>query len=222
MIGVAGDGFTGKAALATFTGQLTESLQALHSFDSLAAVLTRVCEPVQAAWITHDRLREEQANIDFFRALTTAKESYIRYAVASSQHVRHLHQGIRELSARVQALVTVTHSLEGKEGAHVARGSLEIAQLVTFVEQIRREATSMCTAYQLSEAHELRFIMVMVEMLYIPLRAAFNTGQPYRTMATWLKGRLTAPQAALPAPTTLIAVTQRKARRGKYRTTAHG
>ncbi len=45
------------------------------------------------------------------------------------------------------------------------------------------------------------------KMLYLLLKTAFNTGQPYRTMETWLKGRLTDPQAALPAPATLIAVT---------------
>ncbi len=40
MIELASDGFIGKAAIATFTVQLTESLQSLHSFDSLALVLT--------------------------------------------------------------------------------------------------------------------------------------------------------------------------------------
>ncbi len=70
--------------------------------------------------------------------------------------MRHSHQGILELAVKVQALVTITHSSDGKEGAHVARGSLEPAQLLIFGEQIDLEATSRCTAYQLSEAHELR------------------------------------------------------------------
>ena len=43
-----GNGFIGKATIATFKAQLTESLQSLDSFDSLALVFTRLCEPVQA------------------------------------------------------------------------------------------------------------------------------------------------------------------------------
>jgi hypothetical protein len=65
----------------------------------------------------------------------------------------------------------------------------------------------MCTACQLSEAHELWFLMEMVKTLYLLLKTAFNTGKPYRTMETWRKGRVTDPQVALPAPATLIAVT---------------
>jgi hypothetical protein len=63
-------GFIGQAALATFTRQLSLSLQSLHSFDSLAIVLTKVCEPAQSAWITHDRNREDPADIEFFRVAT--------------------------------------------------------------------------------------------------------------------------------------------------------
>jgi hypothetical protein len=97
--------------------------------------------------------------------------------------------------------------LDGKEVAHVARGSLEPTQFLTLAEKIRIEATAMCTAYQLSEAHELRFIMEIVKRLYLLLKAAFNTGQPFVTMEAWLKGRLTDPQAALPTLGALIAVT---------------
>ena len=50
----------------------------------------------------------------------------------------------------------------------------------------------MCTAYQLSEVHELRLIMEMVKMHYLLLKAAVNTGQPFVTLETWLKGRLNA------------------------------
>ena len=64
------EGFTGQAGLAAFTRQLTASLQSLHSFESLAVLLTKVCEPVQTAWITHDRNREDPANVEFFRVLT--------------------------------------------------------------------------------------------------------------------------------------------------------
>ncbi len=114
---------------------------------------TEVCEPVQTAWVTHDRLREAQVNINFFRALTTSNENYIRYAVASSQHLRHLHQEILKLSAKVQAPVTI--ALLGRQGGG-SRSKWLSAQLIIFVEQIRLEATSMCKAYRLSEAHELR------------------------------------------------------------------
>jgi uncharacterized membrane protein YgcG len=207
MIEACVEGFTGQAGLAAFTRQLIASLQSLHSFDSLALLLTKVCEPVQTAWITHDRNREDTVNIEFFRVLTGAKENYIRYAVQSSQSARHLYQGMQKLMEKIQILVTVTHSLDGKEGAHVARGSLEPRQLLAVAEKIRIEAAAMCTAYQLSEAHELRFIMEMVKMLYILLKAAFNTGQPFVTMETWLKGRLNDPQAALPSLGALIAVT---------------
>ena len=152
MVDTGMEGFTGPAGLAAFTRQLTASLQSLHSFESLAVLLTKVCEPVQTAWITHDRNREDPANVEFFRVLTVAKEGYIRYAVQSSQSARHLHQGMMKLAEKIQALVTVTHSLDGKESAHVARGSLEPTQLLTLAEKIRVEATAMCTAYQLSEA----------------------------------------------------------------------
>ncbi len=84
MIDTSVEGFTGQAGLAAFTRHLIASLQSLHSFDSLALVLTKVCEPVQTAWITHDRNREDPGNIEFFRVLTGAKENYIRYAVQSS------------------------------------------------------------------------------------------------------------------------------------------
>jgi hypothetical protein len=115
MIETSVEGFTGQAGLAAFTRQLITSLQSLHSFDSLALVLTKVCEPVQTAWITHDRNREDTVNIEFFRVLTGAKESYIRYAVQSSQSARHLYQGMQKLMEKIQALVTVTHSLDGKD-----------------------------------------------------------------------------------------------------------
>ncbi len=207
MIDKSVEGFTGQAGLAAFTRQLTVSLQSLHSFDSLALVLTKVCEPVQTAWVTHDRNREDPVNVEFFRVLTVAKENYIRYAVQSSQSARHLYQGMQKLMEKIQSLVTVTHSLDGKEGAHVARGSLEPIQLLTAAEKIRIEATDMGTAYQLSEVHELRFIMEMVMMHYLLLKAAVNTGQPFVTLETWLKGRLNDPQAALPILGALIAVT---------------
>ena len=42
MIDTSVEGFTGQAGLAAFTRQLTVSLQSLHSFDSLALVLTKV------------------------------------------------------------------------------------------------------------------------------------------------------------------------------------
>ena len=207
MIDKSVEGFTGQAGLAAFTRQLTVSLQSLHSFDSLALVLTKVCEPVQTAWKTHDRNREDPVNVEFFRVLTVAKENYICYAVQSSQSARHLYQGMQKLMEKIQSLVTVTHSLDGKEGAHVARGPLEPIQLLTVAEQIHIEANAMCTAYQLSEVHELRFIMEMVKMLYLLLKAAVNTGQPFVTLETWLKGRLNDPRAALPIVGALIAVT---------------
>jgi hypothetical protein len=207
MLEKAVEGFIGQASLAAFTRELSVNLQALHSFDTLALVLTKVCEPVQTAWITHDRNREDPANIEFYRVLTVAKENYIRYAVNSSQSARHLYQGMHKLMEKIRVLVTVTHSLDGKEGEHVARGSLEPTQLLTLAERIRVEATAMCTAYQLSEAHELRFVMEMVKMLYLLFKTAFNTGQPFVTMELWLKGRLTDPQPALPTLGALIAIT---------------
>ena len=75
MIETSVEGFTGQTGLAAFTRQLITSLQSLHSFDSLALLLTKVCEPVQTAWITHDRNREDTVNIEFFRVLTGAKEN---------------------------------------------------------------------------------------------------------------------------------------------------
>ena len=107
---------------------------------------------------------------------------------------------MQKLMEKIQSLVTVTHSLDGKEGAHVARGSLEPTQLLALAEKIPIEATAMCTAYQLSETHELRFIMEMVKMLYLLLKAAFNTGQPFVTMETWLKDRLNDPRSRHWAP----------------------
>ena len=47
----------------------------------------------------------------------------------------------------------------------------------------------------------------MVKMHYLLLKAAVNTGQPFVTLETWLKGRLNDPQVALPILGALIAVT---------------
>ena len=106
---------------------------------------------------------------------------------------------------KIQVLVTVTHSLDGKEGAHVARGSLEPRQLLAVAEKIRIEAAAMCTAYQLSEAHELRFIMEMVKMLYILLKAAFNTGQPFVTSGTARRSCFrTVAMCAVPVPAACV------------------
>ncbi len=140
-----------------------QSLLSLHSFYSLSWLLTRVAEPVQAAWITHDRLPVERVNVEFYKAITTANENYVRYAVAASAHVRHMNSCFLKLAAKVQASLMVTHSLDGMEEAHVARGTLDPGQLITVVEQIRTDATSMCTAYQLPESHTLRFMLEAVQ-----------------------------------------------------------
>ncbi len=58
--------FSNKTVLSDFTMLLSSSLLTLHSFDSLYWILTRVADPVQAAWITHDRTRAETVNVDFY------------------------------------------------------------------------------------------------------------------------------------------------------------
>jgi hypothetical protein len=63
MVELARAGLSNKAALSDFTVALSQSLGSLHYFDSLSWLLTRVAEPVQAAWVAHDRLRTERTNV---------------------------------------------------------------------------------------------------------------------------------------------------------------
>ncbi len=103
-----------KTLLSAFTGTLTTSLTSLHLFDSLYWVLTKVAEPVQTAWVTHDRGHADKINKDFYKAMVTANEHYLRYALATTgpKDVKDLARGITKLGVDVLAACTVTKSLD--------------------------------------------------------------------------------------------------------------
>ncbi len=153
---------------------------------------------MQAAWVTHDRKRLDPVNTAFYKAVTTANASYLRYALNSVLEAKDMSRSINKLAALVQTSCTVTNSLDGCSEPHTARGSLEPTTLMSFIEKVRGKAVTICQAHQLSESHSLQFIMEAVKMLYTLLKGARNTGQPFCAMVTWVGDLLTDPTTAVP------------------------
>jgi hypothetical protein len=118
---------------------------------------------------------------------------YLRYAVATTgpREVKDLARWMTKLGTDVQAACTATKSLDGHADAHVTKSTMDPTQLMDFIDIIRREASAICTAYQLSESHTLNFIMEAVKMLFMLHKGARNSGQPFRAMEDWIKRRLT-------------------------------
>jgi hypothetical protein len=141
--------------------------------------------------------------------MVIANKHYLRYALATTgpKDVKDLARGITKLGVDVLAACTVTKSLDGRAEAHVTKGTMDPTQLMDFIDLIRREAAAICTAYQLSQSHSLRFTIEAIKMMFMLLKTACNSGRPFREMEEWTKGRLTDPAAALPTPSALFALT---------------
>ncbi len=99
--------------------------------------------------------------------------------------MKDLARALTKLGTAVQAACTVTASLDGRAEAHTAKGTLTPAQLMGFIEQVRTDASTMCTTHHLSESHTLRSIMEAITMLDTLLKGARNSGQH---SVSWRRG----------------------------------
>ncbi len=90
--------------------------------------------------------------------------------------MKDLARGITNLGADVLAACTVTKSLDGWAEAYVAKGTTDPTQLMDFIDIIRRETATLCTACQLSQSYSLRITIEAVKMMFILFKTARNSG----------------------------------------------
>ena len=207
IVEVAKDGFPSRISLSAFTVTLTEALSRSHSFELSYYLIYHAGQTVQATWVAHDRVRADPIHAAFCKAMQTKMLAYMKYATAFCASVREMPRSIAKLSDLVGTLCTVNKSAEGRDiTPHICSGTMEATQLATFVQKVNEEAALICTKHQLEEAHQLRFVAEAVKMLYINLKNARNSGEPFNTMSKIINGKLGDIITVLPLPVAIYAL----------------